>query len=371
MNEGSVLEAEKPETVIIGQVAMKQAPDLKQTKGPIAAVVLGSPWAGTSTVYAILDVLASVGRDWEMLHGTPRQPPTFAASLLSGDGRPYDDANGRRITPDGALAERPVPHLVIVPDLHLDPAAPLPGEFARLAEWIADAHRRGALVASVCSGALLLAATGLLNGLDATTHWAYADMFKRHFPEIRLRRERILVPAGDGHRLITAGGASAWADLLLYLIARLAGAEEARRIAKLYLLEPHTDGQLCYASLAAARQHDDRLVAEAQIWAAEHYDEANPVGAMAGRSGLSERGFLRRFRRATGQSPVEYLQTLRVEEAKQMLETTDMPIDGIAAEVGYSEPSSFRSAFRKHVGLPASAYRKKWRSIPARRGVES
>lgn len=339
---------------------------MDQTHRSIITVVLGSPWTGTSTAYSILDVLSSVGRDWEMLHGAPRQPPFFAASLLSSDGEPYVDMNGRRITPEGALGDCLSPDLIIVPDLHLDPAAPLPNEFALLAGWIGDAHRGGAMATSVCSGALLLAATGLLNGIEATTHWGYADMLLRHYPDIRLRRERILVPAGDGHRLITSGGTSAWADLLLYLISRLAGAEEARRIAKLYLLEPHVDGQLCYASLAAGRQHDDQLIADAQVWVAEHYDESNPVRLMAGRSGLSERSFLRRFRRATGQSPVQYIQTLRVEEAKQMLETTDTPIDQIATEIGYSEPSSFRSAFRKHVGLPASAYRKKWRGAHIR-----
>ena len=339
---------------------------MDQANRSITTVVLGSSWTGTSTAYSILDVLSSVGRDWEMLHGTARQPPLFVASLLSSNGEPYEDMNGRRIIPEGALGDCLSPDLIIVPDLHLDPAAPLPNEFARLTGWIGDAHKGGAMVTSVCSGALLLAATGLLNGIEATTHWGYADMLLRHYPEIRLRRERILVPAGDGHRLITSGGASAWADLLLYLISRLAGAEEARRIAKLYLLEPHVDGQLCYASLSAGRQHDDQLIANAQVWAAEHYDESNPVSVMAGRSGLSERSFLRRFRRATGQSPVQYIQTLRVEEAKQMLETTDTPIDQIATEIGYSEPSSFRSAFRKLVGLPASEYRKKWRGAHTR-----
>ena len=339
---------------------------MSQVSKPITTAVLGSSWAGTSTTYSILDVLASVGRDWEMLHGAPPQPPVFAALLRSLDGKPYRDINGRQIIPDSSLADCPAPHLVIVPDLHLDPTAPLPKEFAPLADWIGGAYQNGAMITSVCSGAVLLAATGLLNGIEATTHWGYSDMLLRHFPEVRVQRQRMLVPAGDGHRLITAGGASGWADLLLYLIGRLAGAQEARRIAKLYLLEPHADGQLCYASLTAGRQHDDQLIAHAQVWAAEHYDESNPVSLMAKQSGLSERSFLRRFRRATGQTPGEYIQTLRVEEAKQMLETTDEPIEHIAAEVGYSEPSSFRSAFRKQVGLSASVYRRKWRGTPIR-----
>ncbi len=326
----------------------------------IQTVVLGSAMAGTSTTFAILDVLASVGRDWEMLHGETRQQPLFAASYLSLDGRAYLDANGRTITPEGTLAACPQPDLIIVPDLHLDPTAAWPEEFEPLADWIGEAHRGGALVTSVCSGSLLLAAAGLLDGIEATTHWGYADLLTRRYPQVQLRSERILVPAGDGHRLITAGGSSAWADLMLYLIGRLAGAEEALRIAKIYLLEPHTESQLCYASLTAGRQHDDKVIADSQVWVADHYDLPNPVSQMASRSKLTERSFLRRFRRATGQSPAAYVQTLRVEEAKQMLETTDMPIDRIALEVGYTEPSSFRAAFRKHVGISASAYRRKW-----------
>jgi len=330
----------------------------------LQAVVIGGPAAGTATTFAILDVLASVGRDWEFLHGEPPgEGVTFSASLGTATGAPYWDINGRRIMPDGALHESTAPDLIIVPDMHLDPAAPLPDDLLAAAEWIAEAHVNGAIATSICSGALVLAASGLLDGKDATTHWGVADMLARQFPEVKVQRERIIVPAGDGHRVITAGGASAWADLLLYLIARLSGAEIARRIAKVWLLEPHHDGQLNYASLSVCRQHDDRIVANAQAWAADNYMSPSPVAEMAVRSGLSERSFLRRFRRATGQSPAEYVQTLRVEEAKQMLETTDTPIDDIAAQVGYSEPSSFRSAFRKKVGMTASVYRRKWRAF--------
>jgi len=335
---------------------------ISNSDSPVETVVVGLPRASASTTFAILDVLSSVGRDWEMLHGAPARPPRFKARLLSLDGLPYDDPNDRRITPQGALSQASVPGLIIVPDLHLDPYAPAPETFAPIAQWIRHAHDHGALVASVCSGALLLAETGLLNGVEATTHWAYSDIMAQRFVQIRMRRERILVPAGDGHRIITAGGASAWADLLLYLIARIAGTDEARRIAKIYLIEPHAQGQLCYASLAAGRQHTDHIVADAQVWAAKHYDHRNPVQTMAQASTLSRRSFLRRFRKATGQSPLQYVQTLRVEEAKQMLETSDTAIDDIAADVGYDEPSSFRAAFRKHVGITASAYRKKWRT---------
>ena len=117
------------------------------------------------------------------------------------------------------------------------------------------------------------------------------------------------------------------------------------------------------ASLTSGRQHQDQLIADAQVWAAQHYDTPSPVAAMAEQSGMTERGFHRRLKTATGQAPADYVQTLRIEEAKQLLETTAAPIDEISAEVGYSEPSSFRSAFRTRVGISASAYRKNWRAL--------
>ncbi len=294
-----------------------------------------------------------------MLHGTQPKARVFEAKMLSVDGKEYQDINGRRIVPDGVLKDIGQPDLVIVPDLHLAPNEPLPDEFYKLAPWLKEVHSNGAMVTSVCSGALLLAAAGLLDGLDATTHWGYCDVIARGFPEVKVRRERILIPAGEGHRIVTAGGASAWGDLVLYLVGRISGQDDARHLAKVYLLQPHSEGQLHYASLVAGTQQEDAVISDAQVWAADNYAISSPVAAMAARSGLTERSFLRRFRKATGQTPVEYIQTLRVEEAKQMLETTDLPIDDIAAEVGYTEPSSFRNAFRKYVGMPASTYRKK------------
>ncbi|GAB2187782.1 GlxA family transcriptional regulator [Roseibium sp. LAB1] len=325
--------------------------------------VIGSRLTGTSVLFSILDVLASVGRDWEMLHGLPAQVPVFQVNFRTIDGAPYWDVNGRKITPDGMLTEEPKPDLIIVSDLHVDPNGELPEEFRPVADWLGEAYARGAIVTSVCSGSILLGAAGVLDGKEATTHWGFADMLGRNFPNVKVCPERILVPAGEGHRVVTAGGASAWADLMLYLISRFAGTDEARRIAKIYLIDPHDQGQLTYASLASGRQHDDQRIAEAQVWAARNYQTPSPVAAMAEQANMTERGFLRRFRKATGQSPTDYVQTLRVEEAKQLLETTSMSIDEISAEVGYSEPSSFRSAFRKRVGTSASAYRKKWQAL--------
>ena len=325
---------------------------------PLVTAVIGTPEAGASGIFAILDVLASAGRDWQLLHGEAVSAPFFVPRLVTLDGKPYRSPNGVAIEPHGAFANPPEPDIVIIPELSLDPAAAVPESYQPIAEWLKAMYAKGAIIASVCSGSLLLGETGLLDGQDATSHWGYCDAMKRSFPKIRMHKERILVPAGIGHRLITAGGATSWYDLLLYLIGRFAGPEEARRVAKVFLLQSHGLGQLPFAGLTARRQHSDEMVKAAQLWIADNYRSANPVAAMASVCGLTERSFHTRFKRATGMSPIDYVQTIRIEEAKQLLETSEMPLDEISAEVGYAEPASFRRLFGRLVGVSPSAYRR-------------
>ena len=330
-----------------------------ETREPLLTAVLATPETGTAGTFIIMDLLSAVGLLWETLHGEAPQAPRFLPRLLTIDGKPYRDIHGVLLQPHGSVADYPAPDIVIIPELAIDPWKPLPDSFAAAAAWIRAAYESGALVASLCSGSMLLSETGLLDGEDATSHWGYCDAIASRHPGIRMRKERVLVLAGEGHRLITTGGFSSWHDLLLYLVGRIAGQEEARRLAKLFLLDWHNEGQLPFAALTVGRRHDDKLLTAAQLWVADNYANPNPVAAMAAQCGLTERSFLRRFRRATGQSPLEYVQTLRIEEAKQLLETTTMPLDDIAAEVGYTEPSAFRHLFRKLVGITPSAYRKR------------
>lgn len=327
----------------------------------LLVAVVATPETGALGTFAIIDVLGAVGRRWQVLHGDAARPPRFETRLVTLDGRPFRTPHGIVVTPQAALADVPAPDIVIIPELVLPLDRPLPRSHHSIAGWLLAAHGRGAVLASVCSGALLLAATGLLDGEDATTHWGYCELMCRHFPRVHLRKKRILVPAGAGHRLVTAGGSTSWGDLLLYLIARFAGEEEARRVARVFLIQAHSQGQLPFAGLSAVRRHEDQVIRDAQLWIADNYRSANPVAAMAARAGMTGRGFHGRFRRATGMSPLEYVQTLRIEEAKQLLETTPTPLDDIAAEVGYAETASFRRLFRRMVGISPSAYRRQAR----------
>jgi transcriptional regulator GlxA family with amidase domain len=327
---------------------------------PLRTAVVVTPLTGSAGTFTILDMLYAPGRHWQLMHRQPiTEVPVFEAKMLSADGKAYIDPLGVTITPHGRFADMPRPDLVLLPELWIGVDQPPPEVvFGPVVEWLREVYEAGAIIGTVCSGTALLAMTGLLDGEEATTHWGYCELMAQQFPRVKLRAERILVPAGPGHRLITAGGATSWNDLMLYLIGRFAGTEEARRVAKVFLVQAHDQGQLPYAGLTARRNHEDLVIRQAQLWIADNYREPNPVAVMSTRAGLTERGFHGRFRRATGMSPLEYVQTLRIEEAKQILETTDMPLDDVALEVGYSEPASFRRLFRKMVGVTPSAYRR-------------
>lgn len=213
---------------------------------------------------------------------------------------------------------------------------------------------------------MMLAEAGLLDGREATTHWSAQATFADCYPRVVLRPERVLVPTGSEHRIVTSGGATSWTELSLYLIARFSGEPEARRIAKVFLFGDRSDGQLPFAAMARPKQHDDGVIADCQEWIAENYAVANPVSRMVARSGLAERTFKRRFARTTGYAPLDYVQSLRIEEAKHMLETTDDAIDDIASGVGYDDPNSFRRLFKRTTSITPNQYRMRFQSVAAR-----
>jgi transcriptional regulator GlxA family with amidase domain len=212
--------------------------------------------------------------------------------------------------------------------------------------------------------ALVLAEAGLLEGQQATTHWSDAPLFRRLYPNVTLHEERILVQTSVDHSIVCSGGASSWQDLALLLIARHAGTQEAIRISKLFLYQWHRDGQLPYASMVANVDHGDTAILNCQTWLAENYERADIVTELARQSGLPKRTFDRRFRAATDYSPLAYIQALRIEEAKQLLETGSATIEAVAREVGYEDMASFRRLFRRLAGMAPGDYRRKFQ-VPA------
>jgi transcriptional regulator GlxA family with amidase domain len=223
----------------------------------------------------------------------------------------------------------------------------------------------GGTLASSCSGALLLARTGLLDGCEATSHWAYCDPLAREHPRVRWNPERGLVAAGPAQRILMAGSGAAWHMLALALIARFASPEEAMQVARINLLDLSGASAVSYASLTRGPRATDELIARCQLWAASNYRVESPVAKMAALSGLAERTFARRFVQAVGLTPLDYVHTLRLEEAKQMLEATDLPVEAIAVEVGYQDASFFGRLFRRKVTLTPAQYRKRFGALGA------
>jgi transcriptional regulator GlxA family with amidase domain len=329
---------------------------------PLNVAILAVPAVTAWTLFGMVDLFSTVGRDWSLLlsgvEGAQLINPYIVAVREAG----FAAANGIWVRPHYGLGEMPTPDIVCVPDFSAMPGEPLHGRFAPEVAWLRSCYEVGATITSACSGALLLAEAGLLAGCDATIHWAFAADLAR-YPNVKVRTNQSLVVTGIGERIVMAGGGTSWLDMALYLIARYIGLKEARQVARIHMLDWHDDGQLPFASLLVARQIDDALIVRCQEWIALNYAIAAPVAAMMRIVGLPERSFMRRFTIATGMSPLEYVHRLRIEEAKQMLETADAPVEVVAAEVGYQDASFFGRLFRRRVGMTPAHYRRRFSSL--------
>jgi len=326
----------------------------------LRAAVLAPREFTASTLFGVYDILAAAGRDWDLVVNGVMGQSRIQPSLVARTTERLQASNGVWIEPDYALEDYVKPDLVCIPDIFVAPGENLEGRYDPELNWIRDRYEEGAVIATACGGSLLLAEAGLLNGLDAGTHWGYCNSMAEHYPKVRVQPNRALVVTGDEQRLVMAGGGSSWQDMTLYRIARLLGIGGARRVARVYLIDWHHVGQQPFARLARTRQVEDAVVARCQTWVAEHYRQPHPVRSLVRLSGLAERTFKRRFQLATGMAPLEYVHTLRIEEAKQMLETEALSIEAIANEVGYEDSAFFARLFRRQVGLTPAQYRKRF-----------
>ena len=211
----------------------------------------------------------------------------------------------------------------------------------------------------------MLAETGLLDGCSVTSHWGYADRFKSRFPNVKFQPEPDLVFADIEGHIVTAGGTSSWHDLAIHIISRHYNPGEAMRIAKVYLLKLHNEGQLPYATLVKNTLHKDAMVEQCEDWLRTHFQEQNAVSKLVSHMNVPERTLKRRFKKATGSTLIDHLQCLRIEEAKRILEQEAPPVDEVGYSVGYEDPSFFRRLFRRLTGLTPGQYKRMFRPLSA------
>lgn len=317
------------------------------------------PDAVASTLFGIFDVVNafSMMAPAETGPGAP-----FHVDIVGEAAGPLKLASRVPIDVQRSIDDVEATDIVIVPSVLLPTALTWQkGRYPRLVEWVQRMYERGTVLCSACSGIFLLAETGLFDGKDATVHYRYARAFSDTYPAVPIHPERVLVISGLREELVSSGASTTWHDMMLYLIARYAGATIAQEVARLYALQWHQDGLTPYMVFEGKSDHGDGEIQSAQQWLARHFSVANPVEEMIKRSRLAERTFKRRFTSATGLAPIEYVQRLRIEDAKRRLERTDASVDEISWQVGYEDPAFFRRLFKRTTGLAPGAYRKRFR----------
>jgi transcriptional regulator GlxA family with amidase domain len=327
----------------------------------VDVLVVAVPETAGSALYGMVDVLSAAGNLWNTLTRQDAGAASFRVRIVAHQREPFRCGNGIPVAPDHAVGDAPAAPIVVVPELWLGPDESLAGRHAGIVDWLRRRYRAGGYLYSACSGALFLAETGLLDGCPATSHWGYAAQFRSRYPRIRFDPAPNLVLARPDGRIVTAGGTTSWHDLALHIIGRHASPGEALRIAKVYLMKWHAEGQLPFAPLVADLPHGDAVVRRCERWLKEHWRQRDPVRHVIGMARIPARTLERRFRSGAGCSLLEYVQRIRVEHAKRLLEETALPLEEVVVDCGYAEVSSFRRLFRRLTGLTPGQYRRLFR----------
>ncbi|HBL78068.1 MAG: AraC family transcriptional regulator [Bacteroidetes bacterium GWF2_42_66] len=246
--------------------------------------------------------------------------------------------------------------LIIIPALFGDIATALKIN-KKLAPWIIDQYNNGAEVASLCVGAFLLASTGLLNGKKCSTHWAFINKFHEMFPEVNVQDGSIVT---EENRIYSSGGATSYWNLLLHLVEKFTDRETAIFISKYFAIDIDRDSQSLFAMFKGQKEHNDEAVKEAQEYIEKNIEEKITVEELAGEVAVGRRSFERRFKQATSNSVLEYIQRVKIEAAKRSFEISRKNINEVMFDVGYTDTKAFRTTFKKITGLTPVEYRNKY-----------
>lgn len=263
------------------------------------------------------------------------------------------------VKPHAHISEIRKTNLIIIPSLNHNYTQTV-NKNRLLIEWMKDQHQLGAEIASICTGAFLLAESGLLKGKTCSTHWAFANSFRKMFPEIKLQTDRLIT---DENGIYTNGGAYSFLNLILYLVEKYFDRETAIFCSKVFQIDIDRRDQSSFIIFAGQKSHDDEVIKEAQAYIENNTHEKISVAELIDRFAVGRRNFDRRFIKATGNTPIEYVQRVKIEVAKRYFETSAKNIKEVMYETGYSDVKAFREVFRKITGFSPLAYRLKYNPI--------
>jgi len=258
--------------------------------------------------------------------------------------------------PDLLIDNVPKTDLIIIPAVDGDISKAIEKNKAFI-PWIIKQYNSGAEVASLCLGAFLLASTGLLNGRKCATHWMAEGAFKKMFPEVNLVTERVIT---DEHGLYSSGGAFSYMNLILYLIEKFAGRDMAVLAAKVFAIEIEREDQLSFIIFQGQKDHDDEQIKKAQQFIESNFQEKITVDQLASMFAIGRRNLERRFKKATSNTVVEYIQRVKMEAAKMNLESSRENVNEVMYKVGYTDTKAFRNTFKRITGLSPVQYRSKY-----------
>jgi len=247
-------------------------------------------------------------------------------------------------------------HLIIIPSLNHNYQKTVKGN-QLLIDWIGKQYKHGAEIAAICTGAFLLASSGLLDGKTCSTHWAAADNFRTMFPKVKLQTDRLIT---DENGIYTNGGAYSFLNLMIYLVEKYFDRQTAIFCSKTFQIEMDRQSQSAFIIFTGQKSHGDEMVKKAQAYIETNLDEKISVEHLSSKFSVGRRNFDRRFIKATGNTPVEYSQRVKIESAKKAFETSRKTINEVMYEVGYSDVKAFREVFRKITGLSPLEYRSKY-----------
>ncbi|MBP1673210.1 MAG: uncharacterized protein H6Q25_1025 [Bacteroidetes bacterium] len=262
---------------------------------------------------------------------------------------------GNGFETDCTIFEMERPDLLIIPGFDRDFNMILSDQ--AMINTIKDLYQNGTDIATVCTGAFILAETGILDHQTATTHWLYKKEFTYRFKTIQLEIDKLLI---DHQRICMSGGASSFQNMMIYLIEKYLSKELAIFMSKMLLIENDRYNQNNFVIFNGQKNHGDTSILKAQNLIEEKMDQFIPIEELAQNSYMSKRNFLRRFKMATGDTPFVYMQKTKIEAAKNLLEEIHYPILEIAFRTGYTDYPSFRKSFKTLTGLTPSEYRKKY-----------
>ncbi|MEO1530763.1 MAG: helix-turn-helix domain-containing protein [Pseudomonadota bacterium] len=330
----------------------------------VRVAILALPQSSLATIATVFEDLQAVNT----LPDTPGAPPRFAARVLSAETAPTETISGLPLPRHGGLTDE-IYDAVVVPALFDDGrlsnpcAGPMLSDEER--DWLRRQHAAGAVFSTMCTGTYALADAGLLDGHEGAVHWLYEEAFSARYPKVKVLSRRPLVVSGPKREFITGGASVYSSDVSLFNITRFFGASVAMTFAVLYgkswsdaLHETPTDD-------VNLGDQQDRIVALAKRFFHDHLAEPSLVATAADLANLSARTFSRRFLRATGVSPRTFILSKRMERARELLSHTRVPVEEIAARVGYSDRSSFAKAFHDQVGLAPGSYRRRIQAASA------